>query len=80
MMQVVRMQNFRNISPMSDLAWSGVGCPPLFLLLSVRKRNSRQPKTGALPAGRGSIIIHFSPSWRNSSLLRDSGVPRNLCL
>lgn len=57
MMQVVRMQNFRNISPMSDLAWSGVGCPPLFLLLSVRKRNSRQPKTGALPAGRGSIII-----------------------
>lgn len=48
-MQVVRMQNFRNISPMSDLGWSGLSCPPLFLLSTGGRENSRQPKTGAVP-------------------------------
>lgn len=55
------MQDFRNISPMSDLAWSGVGFPPLFLFPNVRKRKQPTAQNRGAPGGgrgRGSIIIN----------------------
>lgn len=56
------MQDFRNISPMSDLAWSGVGFPPLFLCPNVRKRKQPKAQNRSAPGvgrGRGSIIINL---------------------
>lgn len=51
MLQVVRMQNLRNIWPMPGVGWSGLVCAPASIFtLSVRMGNSRQPKTGAHPA------------------------------
>lgn len=77
-MQVVRMQNFRNISPMSDLGWSRLVCPPLFLPSTGGRENSRKPQTGALPGQdgeRGSIIINLMMMEKQESSPRFGRAP-----
>lgn len=59
-MQVVRMQNFRNISPMSDLAWSGVGCPPLFLLFDRAEEKHPKAQNRGGPGGTRLYNYHCS--------------------